>query len=777
MPPVLAQDESDEGTDTLPVVTVTAQKISQRLEDVPASISSVEGEVFRESGSTSFTDLQDYTANVNISLSGSAGTFGIRGLTTPDTNVAFDPSVGTVVDGVSYGRSNFLIGFFHDIDHVEVLRGPQGTLFGKNATAGLFNVLTRAPTRDFEAGGDVLASSYGTVSLRPHLNQPLGDDVWLRLSGNYEFGDGARLENTFLDRDEDNTRQASTRVRLRARPSDDLIVDFGALHSRQDAHFNIFQFTHATPEMLAMARSYDPRTEARLDDRNSANLRSREQVQLSSLSTTLEYHAPSFLQLVDPTLVSIGAWARSRTPHRDFDADFTAAPFLTDTLEEPATFRQLSQELRIAAHAPDLFGWGHGVTFVTGLYLFDSRFATSDIFALQDLGAAFAYITAANAGASALPPGTVGGIGGALGPPLSELVTLLDPVLGPVLGPEQSARVRLRQHTLAYAYFGQFEHRFLERWALIGGLRWGAERKNGRASSLAQGEIVPLIADQQDHDTPLSRIEHDLSPKVGIKWIADDRFNAYATWAKGFKSGGFNGLPLTARNLEYEPERAEGFEAGVKFGGEPGGQPLRASLALFSTDFDDLQVSTFRNGSFVILNAARARSRGFEAETFWAPHPRVSMQTSVGYAHAEYRTYRDAPARSDAGTPSQDLSGEPLAFAPKWTFNLVPSLMLPLSPAFVTTTSINASHRSARFLDLDNDPRKRQSATTVIDLRLTLLSRDDDWSVTLVGHNLGNEKISDQAISQPLAPGNFVATRTDYGRYASVLLSWTFDAN
>ncbi len=758
------------------MIIVTAQKITQTQEQVPASLSTVGGQTFRESGSTSFTDLQDYTPNVTISLSGSAGTFSIRGLTTPDTNTAFDPSVGTVVDGVSYGRSSFLIGLFHDIDHVEVLRGPQGTLFGKNATAGLFNVMTNAPRRQFSAGADVLTSSYGTVSVRPVLNQPVGETASLRLSGNYEFGDGARLDNTFLDRNEDNTRQATTRARLRFEPSDELTVDVGAFYSHQDAHFNIFQFTRATPEMLAAARVYDPKTEARLDDHNSANFPSREQANLSSLSTTLEYHVPTFLQLVDPTLVSITGWAQSRTLNRDFDADFTAVPFLTDTLAKPSVFRQISEELRIAAHAPDLFGWGHGVTFVTGLYFYDSRFDTSDIFAVQDLGAAFSYITAASAGGAGagLPPGTIGGIGGSLGPLLSDALVLLDPITGPILGQSQSASVKLDQDTLAYAYFGQFEHLFLPQWALIGGLRWGAERKDGDASSLAQGQLVPLIADQEDHDTSLSRIEHDLSPKVGFKWMPSKNVNAYLTWAQGYKSGGFNALPLTPRNLEYDAELAEGVEAGVKFRGDLFGTPVRGSLALYSTDFDDLQVSTFRNGSFVILNAARARSRGVEAEAFWIPMRGTGLQASVGYADARYRSYPDAPARSDSGEQTQDLGGRPLAFAPRWTANLAPSLSLLLSEAFLTTFVINASFRDKRFLDLDDDPRKQQAATTVLDFRVILQGNDTPWTLALVGHNLTDETISDQAISQPLAPGNFVGTRTDYGRYASLLLSWTF---
>ena len=198
---------------------------------------------------------------------------------------------------------------------------------------------------------------------------------------------------------------------------------------------------------------------------------------------------------------------------------------------------------------------------------------------------------------------------------------------------------------------------------------------------------------------------------------------------------------------------------------------------MFSTDYVDLQVSTFLGGSFVILNAAEVRTQGFEWEMQWLPPIQdMSLQASVGYARARYLRYPNAPNRSDAEAPSQDLRGQPLAFAPLWTANLVPAYSPYLSEHFDVMFSLNLSFKDDRFTDLDNDPRKLQSATTTVDLRAALSDPQQAWQLNLVAHNLTGEKISDQSISQPLAPGNFVATRTDHGRYWSLSLSYHFHA-
>src|SRR5579885_2763711 len=129
----------------LPEVVVTAQKARQTLEQVPASVTSIDGDFIREVGVRDFVELQNYAANTNIELSPSSGQFILRGLGTLNDVPALDPSVGTVVDGVVYTYTEYLAAFFTDLDRFEVLRGPQGTLFGKNVSAGLLNVTTHAP--------------------------------------------------------------------------------------------------------------------------------------------------------------------------------------------------------------------------------------------------------------------------------------------------------------------------------------------------------------------------------------------------------------------------------------------------------------------------------------------------------------------------------------------------------------------------------------------------------------------------------------------------------
>src|SRR5207248_363028 len=127
-------------------------------------------------------NVADYASNLSISLSHAAGVFAVRGFATPDTNPGFDPSVGVVVDGVFYGRAQFLSAFYHDIDRLEVLRGPQGTLFGKNCTAGLINLVTRAPEAEFSSTADVLLDQHGQRSIQPAVGMPLGGGWSARLS-------------------------------------------------------------------------------------------------------------------------------------------------------------------------------------------------------------------------------------------------------------------------------------------------------------------------------------------------------------------------------------------------------------------------------------------------------------------------------------------------------------------------------------------------------------------------------------------------------------------
>jgi len=764
------EQSTDRPLNVLPEIVVTAQKTEQTLEEVPASVSTLSGELARQSGAIGFPDLQAYTANISLRLTPTTSDFYIRGFGTASTNAGFEPSVGSVVDGVFYGRSNFLSAFFYDIDRIEVLRGPQGTLFGKNSTAGVVNLVSQAPRGVFGARAELLLADDGERSLRPVFNLPLGSDLATRLSGNFGRSEGL-LYNTALDRREVDVAQDSVRLRARYAGEGPWSADFAVFSSTQTLNNNIFQLSQASDDMLAVIREYDADAEANVDFQNSANVPSRGEIDFEGSSIELTGGLDGWWNTDELTFTSITAWARQITHQRDIDADFSAAPVIRDSLLKPSPFTQISQEFRFAGQHPSFFGWGYGLQFVIGAYAYESRLTASDVFQLEDLGAAFAYLTAAQAGqADGLPPGLAGGIAGQLAGPLSTLLQLLAPANIPVIGGDQTAQVLLDQRSRALALFGQLEQRFTEDWAFIAGLRLGQERKTGFAQSRSDSLLIKQIAGQSDHDSSLSRNESEVSPKLGLKWEWSPGANVYATWSRGFKSGGFNALPLNAENLQFEPERASSYEMGAKTRLLQGS--MRVSASIFDTYFDNLQVSTFRDANFIILNAARARSRGFEADINWlTPVPGVALYSSLGFVDARYLSYPNAPAPADSDQKTQDLGGKRLAVSPRWSAAFVPSFTTQL-PFLETlaTFAVDVLYRSDRYLDVDLDERTRQPATTEINARMTLGAYSGRWALNLTARNLTEEVILEQVLDQPLAPGNFAAIRSDRGRVFSANL-------
>ena len=764
----------DDNKRELPTVIVTAQKVAQTLEQVPAAVTTLDGEFIDNTGITNFTDLQNYTANVNINVGTSSSQIGIRGFTTPDTNRGFDPSVGAVVDGVYYGRNSFLTAFFHDMDRFEVLKGPQGTLFGKNSTAGVLNITTRAPEKSYGLSGTYIRADDGDQSVRPAVNIPLTENLLARISGSYSKSDGV-LYNTFLNRPENDPHINSTRLRLRYLMTENWQLDFNAFASKQSLNSNLYTVTKVGDAMRRVATSYDPNFDTNIENRHvSANVPSLNTGLIRGANFTAEHDFGKVLGLSEFHFVTTSAYGEQLTQARDLDADFTAVPFIRDTLLEPSPYRQISEEFRFTGAAPDVFGFGKGFTFITGFFFYQSTYNTSDYFFIEDLGAAAAYEAAVQAdNQTLLPAATVGGAGVLAGTALTNIFNLTN-ALAPGSS-EQSARVKLNQMSRTYSFFNQSEYAITDQWGLIGGFRFALETKDGDAHSKATGPLVPLIAHQKDHDTNVSREEKDISPKLGVKWASLDKsINVYGTWSKGFKSGGFNALPLAPDNLEYGPERATSYELGTKV------RTLNGSLfigaAVFDTTFSDLQISSFQNNSFVVLNAGEARSRGVDLDLRWLPPiDGTSVFASFGFADAKYVSYANAPAKADSGQTSQDLSGQRLPFSSRYTATIVPSYSLFIEPVgLVSTIAVDVAYRSKSYLDVDNDERKQQPDTTLFNARATLATGDKRVSLTLAGNNLTNRLILDQVIGQPLAPGNFVSVRTDRGRYFSANLNYNF---
>ncbi len=772
------EDGASEAALTLPDIIITSQKFRQRLEDVPASVSQIGGDFINRTGKTNFQDLAEYLPNVEISISHADSLFTIRGLSTQDTNPGFDPSVGTVIDGVFYGRGQFLAAFFMDIESLEVLRGPQGTLFGKNTTAGVFNLVTREPGPEFGASLELLSSGLGDRSIRPAVNLPLGEHWGLRLAANFNQNPNGKQTNTFLNRVEGDEKVESLRARLGYDAGHGLKFVVTGFQSRFGQNNNEFKFLRLTDAMRDLVQSYDPQinTDDRGDFKNSANFDSRKEALIRGVSATIESDVDGLFGVKQMMLSLIGGYAEAKTTRSDLDADFSPVPFIHDVVAEPKLYSQLSQEIRLNGQSPDLFGFGHGLNFVGGIYFSTSEYRTSDIFVVEDLGAAYQYCSASEGFcALGLPADTslTSFLSSVAGAPNNGQVSLTE--LNLLLGTQQ-ADVSLRQTNPTYGVFTQFEYFFTPEIAFIGGLRYTYEEKTGVFHSFSDSEIIKRIAAQEDFDRTVVRIESDFAPKAGLKWKVAENVDLYATWGQAFKSGGYNGFPLNPNTLEYEPEQAVSYEFGIKASEEFLGGPVRISGAGFLTRFDNLQVSTFQDGNFVVLNAAKARSIGGEMDFRWRPPVLggLLITSSAGYAEAIYEEYRDAPAIADSGQDTQDLSGEPLPHAPRWTASFIPSYEVELTPNFYASAAIEVLYRSTRALDVDNDPRKLQKDTTSINSRLSLGAANQLWALTFGVQNLTNQVIYDQALNQPLAPGNISGVRTDNGRYFTASLSLAF---
>ncbi len=758
-------------------VTVTATKVATTLEKVPASLTSLSEEFLRERAVSGFQEASDYAANVTMNVSGSAGQFVIRGLGTPDSNLGFDPSVGTVVDGVYYGRANFLGAFFNDVDRFEILRGPQGTLFGKNSTAGVFNVVTNKPGDRFAFEGEVLNRGYGDFTARPVLNIPINRDFGLRLSGSFKNGDTNTLYNTRLNRPEENEEINSLRLRARYATDNGVALDVTALRSRYTQNNSNFQLTSISQELEDVIRRYDPDYDDNFDHRRvSTEYPSAEKAVVSSYAMTLEAPLPSFGMINNFRVTAITAFAESRADQRNIDADFTPIPFISDKLIEPSIYRQVSEEIRFTGSGKDLFGYGHGVTFITGIYLSRASYGASDLFSLESLAGALAYCTASRPQGPSncreeLPAG-FGGLGTTVALPLAEVLPLLDATTIN----NQNVRTRLKQNEQTFAGFGQFEYSFLPKWALIGGVRYGSQNKQGALSAQSSSPIIAFIANSENHNSRLTQQEGDYSPKGGLRFSPSRGVSHYFTYARGYKSGGFNGLPLRSTENQYGPERATSYEFGSKarlFNGR-----MRLSGSAFFTNFNNLQVSTFLNNRFLVLNAGEAQSRGGEIDFQWLPEaiPFLMFRSSVGYADARYKNYPNGPCLSDAGSScqAQDLSGKRLPYAPRWTGAIVPNVFFPLGNGLIGSIGLDWVYRSARYLDVDIDERKKQRPTNLYNAFFIINDASRKWAVNLGIRNITDTRYYDQVISQPLAPGNFASSGINEPRLFTQSISYSF---
>ncbi|WP_348673340.1 TonB-dependent receptor [uncultured Abyssibacter sp.] len=746
-------------------IVVTAQKTEQTLQEVPVAVSVVGGDRLRDSGVFDASGIEDMVPNLEMDVDAQSPTIGIRGFSTDTYNVGLEPSVGLIVDDVPLGRTEFIPDGLYDIDRVEVLRGPQGTLFGKNTIAGvlIFGTGEPEPVRS----GSVLLTGGEDDQRRAEVvfNQPLTDKLLSRVAGMAWHQDG-QVKNSFLDRYESSFDQYAARLKLTYDATDNLQLRLGGQFADIDNTYAPWQPYAMDEDALDYARTKDPTTE---DDPYN-NQTTFNTPGFVKHTTDLVHLAGDYQLGSNHTLTGIVGHASMENLIR-MDYDVSAADLVNVNVD--FGYDQDSFELRGTGNF-DLFGLD--AEYVGGLFFFQS---TIDIGVDVALGTDIVEFVLTPAGAEALFAADDGLI--------SNLFELIGPITGPIVPPidlGDGIYQAFYQESQSMAAFGQVTLSLTNRLELLLGLRVGQEDKDALLSvtSRGLGITAAVVGANSPPNTnfsePLERRETEVSPKVGLRFQLTDDISTYVHWTRGYKSGGFNGISFNSEDLVFEPERGDSYEVGAKM------RLLDGSLALnttyYHTTVSNMQVVNFNGVSFDVYNAAESILKGFELDATWlAPWDWLTINGALALSTAEYVSYPSgpptAPQSAECGALEdcqQDLSGRPLPKAPDITASLGPEVQFPLGRNLGITVGADVSYRGEQYLTLDLDPNAYQEEQTLLGARISVGPSSERWAVTLRGSNLTNEKALSFVADHNLYANSYFATQTPTRQ-----LSLTLSAN
>lgn len=733
--PAVATDTPPDGDAQLQEVVVSAQRRQEKLRDVPISAQVISDQELLRQNLNSLADLSQTVPSVHVGSAGRSTLLYIRGIGSSE-NQAFDQSVGTFIDDIYHGRSRVSAATFLDLDRVEVLKGPQSTFFGNNAIAGAFNIVTKRPGNTFDASTRALYGEAGQYAAEGAVGGPIGDRISARAAVTFN-GMSGWLKNVGTGQYQPKENNLAGRLTVLFEPTDNLdaTVKIEGSKNRNDSGF-FLQDGNCPPQAPFVPAGFCSTAIASgLPTGINSNRNATNGGQRLDLDTT-EYVLTANYRRWGQTFTSVSGYYRYRF-NMNLDTDGTPLTLLN--AQAPEHYNQFSQELRIASPTDQT------IEYLGGLYL-----QTDRLFFRQDTGYFF------------LTP-VVAGI-----PPLARLI--------PYLPLGQSIDFSQPEHT--YSAFGSVTWNLTGRWKLGAGLRGSWVNKafhwNLLFGTAAQdyGGVVPLPASVAPLANALglgtsntlwgTRSDRAWLPSAKIQYRVDPETMVYFSYAKGFKAGGFNGADNSgvAANLPFGPEHVDAYEVGLK--SEWLHDTVLLNLAVFRSDYNDLQVSenvTAAAGAFVsvVKNAASSRSQGVELETQWAVSRNFHLSANASYDDAHYVSYPNvSPTQLQElnGLSVQDLSGRPTQFAPKWSGNLTGAYRAVLGAGYQLTTELTTLFSSSFFLSATDDPTARQASYVRLDGRLSLATQDNRWVIDLIGKNLTNHDIAIFAVPWPLSLGS-----------------------
>ena len=707
-------------------VFVSATRSGETLAETPISVTITADLALRNTNITDLEALSDRLPNAQLAYTPTNTFLFVRGLGTGAVRSA-EQSVGFFVDGVFLGRPQVALFDFLDVQQIEVLRGPQGAILGKNTVAGAVNVATAGTTSEPEGYLEVLRGSDGMRRLRGALSGPLGKTLEARIAASTLDDDGY-LENTTQQRTDLSRPGTSGRIKLRFDSSDWQSYGISFQKADIEQRGDSFELNRASDELLSLYRQFDPQTDDTVGDyrTHTDNTNSGATIEGQDLIVTGEWQT-------DIGLFRFLGSDSEQDTDSDFDVDIGPVPFLTFPAVE--RYKQHSAELRFDRN----LSWG---AISSGLYYFNSNLDLKvDINAFED--GAQSTVLALNSPLLAPALGT-------LGTALSLLPA--DARLG-----QGTSRHSLDQRQSTRSAFGSVKWDISQRWTLRGDMRFTREVKEGDLFLAFAGTTGPLLGaalGEEEYELQARRTENNVSPRLSLLWNPVEVLSGYVTVARGFKSGGFNNLAAVAERAEFDEEKSQTYEAGIRLQTDAG---LSGEFGLFRTEFDNLQVAALDGTEFFVGNAARAITQGIEFSARWDIGLGFTLSGALGYLDAEYKEYSGAPARADSGQESQDLSGESLQRAPEYSGSVqldfktvLPWVELPFAAGVV------AEGATEQFLNVDLDPIDSQKNYIRYNAYLGLSDADLRYSVKIIGRNLSDEVVRREAGDIAIVGAHFV---------------------
>ncbi len=731
-------------------VVVTAQKREQSLQDVPIAVAAMTGEKINDTGIVNLEELTLYMPNVSISKGAGQPNLFIRGVGS-GTNAGFEQSVGLYIDGIYSGRAQLAsVPLTLDLARVEVLKGPQGILFGKNTIGGAINITSAKPDFEFESYVEALYEpDAGEQLYTGVISGGITDSIAGRLAVRYEGMDGW-WENTALNKEGPDKDNLYIRGSLLWDASDTVEV----LVKYEYGDFDVANKPAVVykSDQPTNFRGEQPFPLVSEHDKGAFDLAATDQTETDVFALTVNW------DLEFATLTSITGYAAYDTA-RKTDSDYSAVSALHRSLEEE--YEQYSQELRLVSPGGETFDW------IVGGYYQQSDLNVSRVNDELD----FALL---------------GDIG----------VTALSFTV------DDRTPSRFDQESDSWAVFLQGTWNVADTVRIGMGVRYNEETKDldkvtkstglgARAPSnpdlvvLARPRDGALIGDLRSHSfTGLSREEDEVTWSGNVQWDATDEMMVYASVSTGFKGGGFDeayssagptvrtgniftGEPdggviqtgIDSSVLEYDDETVIAYELGAKMSLADGAAEL--NIAVFRMEYENLQVSSLVGDVFKVGNAGEAISQGIELDGRWLLSEGFTLGGAFAYLDATYDTFDGAtctvPQTSDplnnpgclgedgnniapGESGGQDLSGETLLFAPEYSANINAEWIVPVGDDLEIRTNADVNYTDDFYSALDLDPNTKHDAVTKLNMRIALASVDDTWSVALVGKNLTDEK-------------------------------------